>query len=329
MISKLNFIPLFMLISFVVFSQNDLNSNAENTDTTDMPSEAIWYSSTFQGNWGMGDCSLGINVIKVERDTFIDNRLCHVLGVTDNGLYLPESELVVFSKNGRMYFHENEEWHLLYDFTVNEGDTVTYYVSAKYPYYINIQVKPEVFEQEILDSNPYRLVVTKIDTLTDENGQAMRRFHITNLEGELFSIHNMGVHIVEHVGSMEKLFGNNVAITSPECHDWPMIRCYSDDKYFFRFTDEACDSLVSAKNMVLQGIIIYPNPGSDIIIVENPDPRPLFYSVFNTKGQMISSGDLQPKVHNSIPANEWTQGFYLINIRDNDGHYHIGKWIKK
>jgi hypothetical protein len=328
MICKSNFILALLLVSFAAFSQNGHNYSLGNIDTTDMPYSAIWYSSTMLGDWGSGDCSMGINVIKVERDTFIDDRLCRVLGVTDNGVYLPESELVVFSKNGRMYFHEEEEWRLLYDFNANTGDTVTYYISSKYTYYINIQVKPDVFEQDILDANPYRLVITNIDTLTDENGRAIRLFHTDNLEGELFSIHHMGGRIVENMGSMEKLFGVNVAITGPECPDWPIIRCYSDDKCFIRFTDEACDSLVSTTDMVLQAVIIYPNPGSDIIIVENPEPKPLFYSVFNTKGQMISSGDLQPVVHNSIPAIDWAQGIYLILIRDNDGHYHIGKWIK-
>jgi hypothetical protein len=295
-------------------------------DTTDMDRSAIWYSSSYTGNFADGDCKLKIDITKVVRDTTINDRLCRILGVFSAGEYLPESEVITFQKDGKLYFYENDIWKLLYDFTAQAGDTVTYYISEKYPYYFKYAV-PGIFDQEIMDRNPYQLLIEKIDTLYTTEGNPLMRFYTKSLDER--QTNRMGV-IIENVGSEFKLFGLSTIISLPEClNNFPSLRCYSDDDIFVTFTEEECDKLTSAKDVSHIMVNVYPNPGGDNIIINlgGQVDMPLTCKVTDISGKIVFS-DVEHLSGFELNTNQLRSGMYIIRLMDKSGKVWQGKWVK-
>lgn len=292
------------------------------TDTTDMDQSTTWYTSSYSGGMTADrDCELQIDFTKVVRDTVIGDRLARVIALYRGGTYMPESEIVLFSKSGKMYFHEDDTWKLLYDFTANVGDTVTYYISKKYHYH---SMLGNTYEQYIMDQNPFQLIVEKIDTIFTTSGKPIKRFFTQNATEQ--ESHLMGT-IVDNVGSVSKLFGRNGFITPPECYkNFPGFRCYSDDDVSINFVDEECDKLVSVADLELSGISIYPNPGMTVLNIKKDNDKDFLFTITNVAGQILTSGQVDNQLE--ISTVDWKSGMYFINISDRHGNRFLKKWVK-
>lgn len=298
-------------------------------DTTDMDASTMWYSSSYVSNFAEGDCRKKIEITKVARDTIIHDRLCRIIGVFTSGEYLPESEIITFVKERKVFFYEDNAWKLLYDYGKSVGDTVTYFVSKKFPYYEKLSV-PSPFEQDITDGNPYRLVINSVDTMYDAAGNPLKRFHTHNLENT--TGHTMGI-VIENVGSIHKFFGSNIIYAGPECNEFDImgLRCYSDDDNFLKFVSGKCDEITSVNfNNIDNKITIYPNPGHDHVTIQmNTDVSlPLRYQIIDVCGRVMEMGNRN--------HDHWTQatghlisGLYIISILDAKGRHWTNKWTKQ
>jgi len=182
---------------------------------------STWYSTTWNNEPGGEECALGINTINVKPSILIKRQWSRVLGVTDNGVYNSESAVPFYRKDNKMYFYEDDEWKLLYDFNAQVGDTVTYYISSKAKYY---QLHGLFFDT--IYTGPYQLVIIDIDTVYPERGQPLKRFKTERINGHEQG-HFMG-DIIERAGSVLKLFGNYGIIIPPECINGPRLRCFEE-----------------------------------------------------------------------------------------------------
>jgi len=291
-------------------------------DTTEMPATAAWYSTTWiEGGLNSEYCDLGINIIQVMRDTLIENKLCRIIGVTDAGKYLKESEIPFYAKNNRIYFHEDNEWKLLYNFDAKVGDTITYSISNKAIYYSKYGIIPFPIQ-----TGPFSLFVTAIDTVYTTSGKALKRFQTLNAQFRDNSMQN----IIEKVGSVDKLFGNNIIIVPPECNTFPQLRCYIDSNFSYKFVEGACDyidALQEEKKMLLS---ITPNPGVNqinIIIPNNMD-LPLRYEVLSVRNHRVATGTYSSAQTLTIEADDLLSGMYIVRLMDMQGRLWIGKWVK-
>lgn len=287
-------------------------------DTTDMDRSTIWYSSSLTGNLLPDrDCELKIDITKVVRDTLIGNRLCRIIGVTSGGQYYPESEIIEYSKDGKMYFYEDDEWKLLYDFTAQVGDTVTFHISKKYPYYFKFSI-PAFFDPTVIENNPYRLKVVKIDTVDAVGGQPLKRYFTQKVDLQYPIQMN---EIIENVGSIDKLFGFNTNFLIPEClNNFPTLRCYSDDEISTKFAEGECDKLISTKDLSTEPIKIYPNPGQDRVslILNDGFNLPANLEIKDIFGKVLQS-NIGHFVSFDINTSQITSGLYFITIRDGQG----------
>lgn len=299
------------------------------TDTTDMDRSTIWYSSSYIGSWSDGDCRKKIDITKVVRDTLIEDRLCRIIGVTSGGQYFPESEIIEYSKDGKMYFYEDDEWRLLYDFTAQIGDTVTYYISKTYPYYFKFGV-PIPFNQGLVDDNPYQLVIKNIDTIYDNSGKPLKRFFTERI----FNVHGHFMReIIENIGSKEKLFGNNSFIIPPQCSPFEEsvgLRCYSNDDISIKFTEGECEKLTRTTEILDFTVKLYPNPGNDWVNVNlgSGVVFPVSYQMTDIAGRIIGT-DIQNIENFSVNFRDLTPDLYIISIRDKVGKVWHGKWVKE
>lgn len=322
---------------YCIFDQNQCLYKSKETPsdcwvddfyTTDMDTTATWYSSSYVGDFSSGDCRLKIDITKVVRDTSIQYKKCRIIGVFTDGKYLPESEIITFQNADKLYFYEDNNWKLLYDFAARVGDTVTYFVSKKYPYYTKYNV-PGPFEGSIWEDNPYQIVIQEIDTILDFSGKPLKRFkteQIFNFQG-----HFMG-EIVENVGSFEKLFGNNVTISPPECNtseEFPKMRCYSDDNTYIKFVNSDCDKFVSSNDISLEGIKLLPNPGKDEIQItlSNNTVIPVQIHMADIAGRTVIN-QLYFQTSFKINTDIFNPGLYIITLKGTNGETWNSKWVK-
>ena len=297
-------------------------------DTTDMDRSTVWYSSSSTGNilpnW---DCELKIDITKVMRDTLIGNKLCRIIGVASGGQYYPESEIIEYSKDGKMYFYEDDEWKLLYDFTAQVGDTVSFHISEKYPYYFRYSI-PAFYDSTVIKNNPYRLKIVKIDSVLSTNNKYLKSFFTEEVD----VIHPIQMNvIIDKVGSKDKLFGFNTNFLPPDCfNDYPRLRCYSDDNTFIKFVEGECDKLTQTLDYLDTGFRYYPNPGSDILVIDfsSEVTFPLSYNITDISGRSVIVGS-QNTGNFTINTSQLTPGMYIITIHDPKSKIWHRMWIKE
>lgn len=290
---------------------------------SDIHPNSTWYSTTWLEDFGGQECALGISTINVRSNIVINQQWSQILGVTDDGVYWEESAVSFYRKDNKMYFYEDYQWKLLYDFSAKVGDTVTYYISSKAGYYQLYGIYPDT-----VHTGPYQLVVNEIDFVTSETGQPLKRFKTEQVPSGNFEGHFMG-DIVEKVGSTKKLFGNYGVISLPECFNAPELRCFEEfPTLLYKFVPGACDSVSSINNLYITGLSIYPNPGIDQFVINKESHEGLHYQVHSVTGSLMSSGHISPAQQGLIDTATWYSGMYVVSIQDGAGRVYMAKWVK-
>ncbi len=64
-----------------------------------------------------------------------------------------------------------------------------------------------------------------------------------------------------------------------------------------------------------QGIQVFPNPFSEILHLKNADRESWSYDIFNSGGQLLYSGSVQPEIQKILSVNELNPGFYFLKVR--------------
>lgn len=72
----------------------------------------------------------------------------------------------------------------------------------------------------------------------------------------------------------------------------------------------------------------YPNPSSDVVLIENQNDSTTDFSVFDLTGRMIQSGTLQPGEVKQFNVSTLPEGLYILNFNSN-GFTQTGKLIVK
>ena len=291
-------------------------------DTTDMDRNTVWYSTSFIGDFDEGDCRVALTVTRVMRDTLIGDRLARIIGVTSGGTYYQESEIPFYEKDGKTYFYEDDGWWLLYDFTAKEGDTITYYISGKFPYY-DIFTPVERTEKFIEEK---RLIVVATDTIYNKEGQSVKRFHTVDYYGT--DINNMGI-ITEHMGSEFHLFGM-VLVPVPYGCKINTIRCFTEGDLSLVFTDKDCDDLSAVQDEHVSGALFYPNPVSDKLMIEWQGQMSGSgnFSIFNIQGVGMMSGGLNGENSTEIDVSLLPSGMYFVQVGQDSRPFFVRKFIK-
>ncbi len=306
---------LFFLIA--ILHTNICNANTKDilpfdgiwTDTTDMSENSVWF---YTGD-NPSCTDEPIIMINVARSVVIGDMLCRVLSVSINDVIYPESEIAVFYKDKRMYFYEDEEWKILYDFNMNVGDTLDYQYSEINGYYYN------PFDT----TYKYQIVVYKVDTVFANNGQPLRRL-FTRLTSEQGFEEGENVS-VEDMGSIYTLFGLQGTVITEGCHQY--LRCFTNGDYLYRIRELCGPSRTLQETS--SSLQMIPNPGNDVINITLTDgvDFPITYEVVSMTGQKIISGTASfPSF--DIVVGALTSATYIVRCSDKNGQQWYGRWVK-
>ncbi|MFZ1702845.1 MAG: hypothetical protein WAT79_00785 [Saprospiraceae bacterium] len=285
------------------------------SDTTDLSSFSLWRKT----NWYLGGTKPEIIQIFVDRDTIINDRFCRVLRAKFDDQVIEGSDLPVYNKGNKMFFYEEGQWWLLYDFSAKQGDTVEFFLSKKTELFTfgRTGVPP-------LGENPYKLVVEKVDTVLASDGSPLKRFLTRDLDQGVSSVYGMN-EIIEDIGSLFGLFGHFYIFTA---EDWRyQFLCYKNDNYTYP-NENGC-SLTSSTNLIRHNIKITPNPVSDIILVtlEEYIPQYGMIHMHDATGQKVLSKRIYYG-HNHLDLSMLPAGLFFWTVEDGGVLLHCGKVMK-
>jgi hypothetical protein len=192
------------------------------------------------------------------------------------GLIREQDKRIYYKGTDFLGFPHDEEW-LLYDFDVQEGDTV-WHTNSGYDY----------------------TVIESIDSV-EIDGQLRRRYKVDTRRNYYFQDEE---YWVEGIGSIKNgLLGHITAIPTCCYHFWEFV-CYSEDgfeKYLNSSFDDCYPSFLFSSlegGLKLPEISIYPNPvAGQVIIGDVPHGQELFITLLNSAGLILLEKQLQPGIN--------------------------------
>jgi hypothetical protein len=268
------------------------------------------------------DCTNHFLQYKVEKEIEIDGKDCSVIYAYTSYHLAPfqlvEDSLIVWENDQKVYFYQYDDFHLLYDFTIEEGDTLDYFLPSGKVYF-----SPYQSEENDTAVIATKLVVQEI-TEVDINGLLLKRFE-TNYPDINEGFYNYMGYVVENVGSTyAQITGTNQAFVSSGCG--PNFYCYENEDFSYP-PDFSCEYPTSTKNIYTEKeIILYPNPTFGELYIINHTPEAIEHiDVINWTGQRVVAPSTTPT---NISLESLPKGIYLIDIIFISGNTHIQKIVK-
>ena len=174
-----------------------------------MPDSCKWLKDDaewFYTPWSMMP-SDDLVKIEVVESQIVEDQVCSVLGVMENGTLVEESKLVVFynEESGLVHFYEEGNWKLLFDFSGNwnVGDTLSYFLPQNFEYYDISSTRGE-FETS---TNAIKLLNVEEEWITID-GEDVRVIHtqaIPENDEDCFIMES----IIPGIGSKNGFMGRN------------------------------------------------------------------------------------------------------------------------
>ncbi len=173
----------------------------------------------------------------------------------------------MYSENDSVFFLSDNNFHLLYDFGANSGDTI---ILDNYITY---------------NGSALKMIIDSVGTINIGNEQRKIQYIIC---GDGISI-EFGDHVIEGVGNTSFMFPTlDGSVNGP-------LRCYQDDNTSLFFNPfhpdygwnyEDCEEIIAVliENSVWSDLLVYPNPAGDYIVFE---VQSLMFEVENSEIQIV------------------------------------------
>jgi len=293
-----------LFLSAIIFAQNFA------------PINTTWHYKIWTWSWNENSY---IKVVS-DRDTIIAGKYVTILELYKNEVYIPEARTYIHESDDVVYFIENEEFKILYDFNLEVGDTLVSNIPINGEYY-NISGN---WPNESADEET-RLIVDSISVLEvdDEILKTLHTRYITDPDSTN-CISYESIH--ERIGSRSGLFGRG-------CYQilagWPgFLRCYSDDIISYNPDAVDCESGLSDIEELEEDFIqVYPNPVRESIFIFG-DKAGLItsFEIVNMSGAVVLKSEFIDKNINV----EWLPSgvYWLRFFNENDVPFGVEKIIK-
>ncbi len=221
-----------------------------------------------------------------------------------------QGNIILHQKGDSIYYYRENKFELLYDFSLEVGDTMNIVTPAPYnPNYV-----ADTMIQIVIDS--VEKVVVGNDTLRKQV------FHMTS---KFDSYYGFSGTFIEKIGDLYFLLPVDDLLCDNFC---PLpLRCYQDNSLFYKQWEVECDATYlmtsTQNNLPLSEIRLYPNPvfsGSGQLSIEGPDR-------FTWRLRDIHGGTLYHSTRESsgketaaLPSG-LSPGMYLVEIQTGDQTY--------
>lgn len=164
----------------------------------------------------------------VDRDTLIEGRRVSVLEVEEGNINVTSLKAYVYEESGRVYFYEDGEFMLVFDFNLSPGDTLFFRVPRTW------NTEPE--ELPVADTI-YRAIVDSVDYV-EVDGVTLKRLHTSTTPESIGIEVELGI-VTERFGSEFGMFGKYGFYTAKTFNR--IFLCYEDSLVNYAIGDVACD----------------------------------------------------------------------------------------
>lgn len=251
---------------------------------------------------------IGVEVIG---DTLIGARLCSILGTDNSGEFIEGSELIIFydGLDEKVYFNEDAEFKLLYDFSLSlqPGDTIEYFIPNNWEQY-NISETSGILPED--RSDKYLFVDEEWVSLP--NDEQLRIARVSPVVNEFDNGCVNMVRIINGVGSGNGFLGRPCLGLPSGCGEF--FRCFESSTMEYKEVDEDCVTTNTSTNDINNSSIqIFPNPTSSILNIQSDQGDILRVRLYSSLGQIM----LDQSVHNTeieISVNGFTPGIYWLDV---------------
>src|SRR5690554_2173053 len=189
---------------------------------------------------------------------------------------------------------------LIYDFSLNVGDTFTHYFYFSFP---------QIFE------------VKSIDTI-DYAGATRKRFNI-GLYGDTIAPYYYVGKLIEGIGNIQGLM-YDIYYNLTLCMYWGLNRCYEHDgellyHNYSQGTEDCITPLVGLENISLEdnSITIYPNPTNSEVNISSENIINSI-EIYNSLGQRVYQSVVNSNTK-TIDISSFTNGVYILGVNTENG----------
>lgn len=220
----------------------------------------------------------------------------------------------MYSDSDRVYQFIDNEFKILYDFSVQIGDTITLFLSD--------------VDMDAFACNIGHAIVTETG-VENVNGEELRFYVIETIEE--FDTHFNG-KIIENIGAID-----HYMFSEPYCIITDVIRgplrCYQDDDFELYMNPEYvgyCDSLADIDTSIPSisltnfDLSISPNPAKNTIHLKlNNNTQAKRIRVYSIKGKVI----MDIEFISTLDISQLQNGIYLLEVKDNDGFKDVKRFV--
>ena len=291
------------------------------------PIGATWYYGITEAMWG----DRGYLKVTSADTTVIDGKKVKVLvseyHQSDGGVF-PRSAIYVYQTGDSVLFYRDGDFHLVYNFGLNVGDTMELYNPDN-----------KICRNDDEDLMYGHVVVKSIETL-NINGTQLKEFNFVSADPKSdyyrFSDH---YHYIEKIGTTSNLFGDDCTYDNFGAGIFGDLRCYEDEEVgLYQYGREACDSLyvydwtkyyhwldsmqrvdvIDRENLDLR--VFYSQSDKAIVVDSHGSCNQSVINVFDINGIMVRSVVCEPdtQIHFAPKRN----GVYIVLISNSIGTYY-------
>jgi len=281
------------------------------------PIDATWHYKDFRFDFSPNY----FIKVKAENDTVINGKYVTILEVYNNENYIPEGRLFIHEDNNQVFFYEQNEFKLLYDFNLEDGDTMISNIPTNRTHFdfscYNIDFSDQ---SETLQT---RAVIDSI-TIVQIDGQDLKVLHTRTItDGDSLNCMNYD-KIMEKIGSLKGLCGehcNQCLAGSPG-----YLRCYSENGFFYKPTEEDCEfGLNSVSSVEKYQVNMFPNPTNNEIFIES-DNLFKYFKVLDLNGRTRIEGEFD---NYNINLENLQNGIYMVILTNQKREIIYSKKILK
>lgn len=274
------------------------------------PIGAKWYVNEKIDHYyyGFGDPLIDYYVIESKGDTLIDGTLYRRVG-----------DDLFYQDGDQIYYLKNASLHLIYDFDVSVGDTLTFeMLGCDYSEIDNI------FEVKV--------IVSAVDVI-EIDGQLLKQVTCDWLTWD--SVYDNYPYVyIEKIGSLRISVEDYVFCEFGYPPLLPFLRCYQDEDISFqtpRFLAEGgeqCDQITSNTEAFYQPLVkCYPNPFQSQLFVESSYTEEIEVQLYNTFGQLVAQAAGEGII--SLEIAHLPSGHYYASLRNAAGQFLAGQVVVK
>jgi hypothetical protein len=252
------------------------------------------------------DGIFGYLTLESVSDTVIGSKTCKIINETWNYQYNNNPQIltksqgtyILFGNQGKVYNYYFNKFHLLYDFSLNAGDTLKAQLN-------NHPSNDSVFTHYLIDSIDY----------ANFNGKNLKRQFFHNIDGNCPRPERWFYDgcFIENAGYYGWLFG----IPSIEMDGFGAgLRCYSDSNVSFNLNpDISCDSIKNPYKSIEKNIpdnILIQNPVEEDLIIKYSGSNPYNIQIINNMGVIMTKIDhIFPGLF-VTPTSSYPKGIYFL-----------------